>query len=175
MFRFTEIFFDYCRKHSLWGTACRKIWNVIFVLVCNKFYPCRTAGCKKRKFLAFLNPVEEFGTFFHDSKVSTERSIINFIKSHSVKRINNLTHYTLTFGKSIVVAYRYTYRRSNLCNYTDIWISKCLPGLIHMRFNGNCTSRAEYTTLSTVYALCFCNFLIKCRHYHSFCSTECET
>ena len=59
MLRITEIFFDDCRQHSLWGSAGRKIRNKFLILVSDEFYPCRTTGCQKRKFFSFFNSVKK--------------------------------------------------------------------------------------------------------------------
>ena len=175
MFRIAEVLFDYCWEHSLWRTAGRKIRNILLVLVCDKLHPCRTAGSKKRKFLTLLNSVKELGTLFHNSKVSTEWSIINFIESHSVESIDNLTHNTLAFGQSIMITYCDTYCRSNLSNYTYIRISKCFPCLVHMCLDRNSTCWTIYTTLTAVYTFCLCDFFVKCRHYHGLSSPECKS
>ena len=175
MFRITEVFLNNSRKHSLWGSAGRNIRNIILILICNKFHPCRTAGCQERKFLTFFNTVKEFCTFFHNRKVSTECGIINFIKSHAMKRIDDLAHYTAALLESVMIAHCNTYCRCNLRNYTDIRICKCLKDFVCIRVDGNSSCRTECTALSTVYALCLCNLFIECRHNHCFCSTECKS
>ena len=175
MFRITEIFLNDCRKHSLRRPAGRNIRDIIFILIRNKFYPCRTTGCQERKFFTFLDTVKEFCTFLHNRKVSTESRIINFIKSHTMKGINDLAHYTTALLESVMITYCNTYCRCNLCNHTNIRICECFKDFVCIRMDGNSSCRTECTALSTVYALCLGNLLIKCRHNHSFCSTECKS
>ena len=175
MLRITEIFFNYCGHHSLWRSAGRKIRNKFLILVSDEFYPCRTTGCQKRKFFSFFDSIQELRCFFHNGKVSTETCIINFIKSHTVKCIDDFAHYTSAFLEAVMVTNSYTNCRSDLCNHTDFRIRQSLPDFIRICMNGNRSGRTEYTALATVYALCFCNLFVECRHNHSFCSTECKS
>ena len=175
MLRITEIFFNYCGHHSLWRSAGRKIRNKFLILVSDEFYPCRTTGCQKRKFFSFFNSIQELRCFFHNGKVSTEACIINFIKSHAMQCIDDFAHYTSAFLEAVMVTNGYTNCRSDLCNHTDFRIRQSLPDFIRIGMNGNRSGRTEYTALATVYALCFCNLFVECRHNHSFCSTECKS
>jgi len=175
VFRITEVFLNDCGHHSLRGSTGGKVRNIFFVLFCDEFDPCRTAGGQKRKFLSFLNSVQEFCAFFHDGKVGTETGIINFIKSHAVKGIYNLAHNAAAFGQSVVIADCDTYCRCNLRYDTGVRICQCIPDFIHMCTDGNRSCRTEYTALSAVYALSLCNLLVECRHNHGFCSTECKS
>ncbi len=89
--------------------------------------------------------------------------------------IDNLAHYTRPFGKSVMIAYCNTNCRCNLCNYTISGSASASQTSSILRLDRNSSCRTEYTTLSTVYALCLCNLFIKRRHNHSFCSTECKS
>ena len=92
-----------------------------------------------------------------------------------MKSIYDLAHYTSAFGKAIMITNCNTDCRRNLCNHTGILISQSIPYLVHMCTDGNSSCRAVNTTLSTVYTLCFCDLLVKCRHDHSLSSTERKT
>ena len=172
MFRITEIFLDNCGQHSLWGTAGRKIRDKFFILIGDKFNPCRTTGCQKRKFFSFFNTIQEFSTFFHDCKVGTEACVIYFIKSHAVQGIYNLAHYAAALLQAIVITDCNTNCRCDLSNHTYIRICQIFPYLIGICTDRNCTGRTEYTALTTVYTLCLGDFFVECRHNHCFCSTE---
>ncbi len=74
-----------------------------------------------------------------------------------------------------MITYCNTYCRSNLCNYTYFGSASASQTLSILCLDGNSTCRTVYTALTAVYTLCLCNFFIKCRHNHSFCSTECKS
>ena len=74
-----------------------------------------------------------------------------------------------------MISYCNTYRRCDLCNYTDIRICECLKDFVCVGMDGNSTCWTECAALSAVYALCLGNLLVERRHNHGFCSTECKS
>ena len=146
-----------------------------------EIHPCRTTGSQDRQANRFIpihitcQAIQYLGTFFHDGKVGTECGIVYFVKAHSVKRVNDFTHNTSAFGKSVMITNCNTNCRCNLCNNTSILISQCIPYFIHMCTDGDRTCRTVNTALTTVYTLCLSNLFIECRHDHGLCSTECES
>ena len=167
LLRVMEIFLNDCGKHSHGGTAGGNIGNKILVLVCDKFHPRRTAGCKKRKILSRLQSLQEFRGFFHNGQVGAEAGVVYLIEAHPVKGVNDLTHDAASFGLSVVISHRHADRRSDLRHNAHVGIGKSLPHLVHMSLNGNSSSGTVYTALSAVNALGLRNLLIERGHYHS--------
>ena len=137
-------------------------------LISHKFNPCRTAGSQKRKLLASFQAVQELRRFFHNSHIGTECSIIYFIKSNTVKDIDDLAHDTLTLWQTKGASHCHTDSRCHLCDNSDIRISQSFPYCLSVVTDTDCSGRTEDLTLTTVYAVCRSDLFVKCRHNHSF-------
>ena len=92
-----------------------------------------------------------------------------------MQSIDDLAHHALSFGQSVMVADCYTDSRCYLCYHAYIRICQCFPYFIHIGSDRNGSGRAEYSTLTTVYTVRRGNLPVKCRHNHSFGTTECKS
>ena len=171
MLRIAVIFFDDRGEHLLRRTAGGDIFLKIRELILHKFYPCRTAGGKKRQVLAFFKTFQEFCRLLHDRQVGRIAGVKNFIKSHAVQDCYDLAHRILTFWQSKGITGCHTHCRCDLGNNSGVFIFQCLPDFPDVGTDRDRTGRTEYTALSTVYTVCLCDLPVKCRHDHRIRST----
>ncbi len=128
------------------------------------FDPGRAAWCKHWERTAVLQSFSKFTGFFNNCQVSAYHRIKYLVNAQHFQSLNSHSHYIFTVFNSKLIAQSYSHCRCNLYDNHFLRIVQIFPHTVSFILYRNCSGRTYGSTLSAVYAVCFCQGSVKSRH-----------
>src|SRR5665213_1863672 len=95
-------------------------------------------------------PLQELRAFFDDSKIGSERCVVNLIEAEVLESCHNSSGGNLSGFHAEALAQSNAHGRRNLHDHLLRWIRKQIPNLIDLRLDRQRTSGTYAGALSTV-------------------------